>query len=69
MNKHLQNQKRVFALLFALYFGMGMANAFDFTVKCSTGQWLYYNIIDYSNHYVELTYPGTLSNPWAGTMI
>ena len=40
---------------------------FDFLGACSTGQTLYYNIIDATNHYVEITYPGTnSSNPWGG---
>ena len=67
MKKHLQHQKGVFVLLLlALFVGMGTANAYDFYKNCSTGQRLYYNIIDATNHYVELTYPGTFGEPWAG---
>ncbi len=48
-----------------LLFAMGMTKiyAYDFSAVCSTGQTLYYNIIDSENHYVELTCPGT---PWNG---
>jgi hypothetical protein len=69
MKRVLHTKKGVFVLLLALFMGMGTTYAFNFAVRCSTGQWLYYNVIDATNHYVELTYPGTLSNPWEGTMI
>ena len=69
MKRFSHNPKRVFAIFFAFCLGLGTAYAYNFSVKCSTGQWLYYNIIDYDNRYVELTYPGTASNPWEGTMI
>ena len=49
--------KRFLMLLFALFLGLGTVFAYDFASQCSTGQWLYYNIIDATNHYVELTYP------------
>ena len=40
---------------------------YDFSAVCSTGQTLYYNIIDANNHYVEITYPGSsTSSPWEG---
>ena len=38
--------------------------AYDFSAICSTGQTLYYNITDATNHNVALTYPG--SNPYSG---
>ena len=57
MKRLLHFPKRIIAFLVALVLGMGTAFAYDFTSKCSTGQWLYYNIIDATNHYVELTYP------------
>ena len=67
MNRSLLNQKGVFALLLVLFMGMGTAYAYNFSKQCSTGQWLYYNIINSTNHYVEITYPGTsTSNPWGG---
>lgn len=67
MEKILQNRKEVFAFFLALCLGMGTAYAYDFSKVCSTGQRLYYNIIDATNHYVALTYPGTsTSNPWGG---
>ena len=59
--------KGVFALLLALFLGMGTAYAHDFSAVCSTGQTLYYNIIDATNHYVEITCPGAnTSIPWDG---
>lgn len=43
----------------------GKMYAYDFSAVCATGQRLYYNIIDATNHYVELTYPGSsIYNPW-----
>jgi hypothetical protein len=46
---------------------MGTAYAADFSATCSTGQTLYYNITDATNHYVEITFPGTSSDsPWEG---
>ena len=47
--------------------GMTKGFAYDFSKVCSTGQTLYYDIIDATNHYVEMTYPGTSSlRPWNG---
>ena len=66
MKRTLQHRKGVFALLLALFLGMGTAYAYDFYKNCSTGQRLYYNVIDATNHYVEITYPGTSSNPYGG---
>ena len=66
MKKLLLNRKRVFAFLLALCLGMGTAFASDFSAVCPTGQTLYYNIIDATNHYVEITYPGTSNNWWDG---
>ena len=37
--------------------GMGKGYAYDFSSVCSTGQTLYYNIIDATNRYVEVTSP------------
>lgn len=53
------------AILFALFLGIGTASAYDFSAVCETGQTLYYNIIDASNEYVEITAP-SLGNldPW-----
>ena len=43
---------------------VGKLYAYDFSAVCETGQSLYYNIIDASNHHVELTYPGSfVGNP------
>jgi len=39
--------------------------AYDFSAPCSTGQTLYYNIIDATNHYVELTCPGPANSSGA----
>ena len=66
MKRSLQLRKRFFALLLVLGLGMGTAFASDFSAVCTTGQTLYYNIIDATNHYVEITYPGTLGNLWGG---
>ena len=67
MKRTLQHQKGVFALLLALGLGMGTAYAYDFSAVCSTGQTLYYNIINATNHYVEITHPGTsIITPWDG---
>ena len=65
MKRVLLIKKGVFALLLALSLGMGTAYAsYDFSKVCSTGQTLYYNIIDATNHYVEITCPGFYS--WNG---
>ena len=67
MKRSLQLRKRFFALLLVLGLGMGMAYASDFSAVCTTGQTLYYNIIDNTNHYVEITYPGrNFWEPWDG---
>ena len=39
--------------------------AYDFSAVCETGQTLYYNITDATNHYVALTCPST---NWSGYM-
>jgi hypothetical protein len=67
MKRFIKMQKGIFVLLLVLCWGMGTAYAYDFSKTCSTGQTLYYNIIDATNRYVEITYPGTDSDaPWAG---
>ena len=66
MKKKLHPQKSLFALLLALFVGMGTAYAADFSAVCSTGQTLYYNIIDATNHYVAITFPGTVNNWYEG---
>ncbi len=45
---------------------LGTVNAYDFSqVNSGGGQTLYYNIIDATNHYVEITYPGSSTSlPW-----
>ncbi|MBR5725498.1 MAG: leucine-rich repeat protein [Muribaculaceae bacterium] len=65
MKKFLHMQKGVFALLLALGLGMGTAYAYDFSETYS-GKTFYFNIINSTQHYVEITYPGTSSNPWEG---
>ena len=54
------------AVMIALLLGVaGNMYAYDFSYVCGTGQTLYYNIINTTNHYVELTYPGSsMWNPW-----
>lgn len=57
-NRILQFRMAVKAVMIALLFGAaGTIYAYDFSAVCSTGQTLYYNIIDATNHYVELTSP------------
>ena len=66
MKRVLPNLKGVFALLLALSLGMGTAYAYNFSTTYY-GKTFYYNIIDATNHYVEITYPGTsATNPWDG---
>lgn len=69
MNKRNLHPKRALrsVLLVLLLSAVGMTNAFaayDFSAVCETGQTLYYNITNATNHYVELTCPG--SNSWNG---
>ena len=60
-------QKGFFALLLALCLGSGTAYAYNFSATCSSGQTLYYNVIDATNHYVEITYPSDdFLTPWDG---
>ena len=67
MKKFLQHRKGAFALLLALFLGMGTAYAYDFSATCPSGQTLYYNITDATNHYVEITCPGTPNEDgWQG---
>ena len=68
MKKKLHLQKSLFALLLALFLGMGTTYAADFSAVCSTGQTLYYNITDATNHYVEITFPVAVweDDPWEG---
>ena len=68
MKTNLLKLRRVLsATLFVLLLNVvGMTNAFayDFSAECSTGQTLYYNITDATNHYVEVTCPG--NHNWSG---
>lgn len=71
MQKGLLQRKGVLrAILLVLLLnslGMKKMNAYDFSAVCETGQTLYYNIIDTTNHYVQITYPGILwSYGWEG---
>ena len=66
MKRFLLQRKGAFALLLALFLGLGTAYAHDFSAVSPSGQTLYYNIINATNHYVELTYPGTFIEPWEG---
>ena len=58
-------QKGFIALLLALFLGSGTAYAYDFS-KTISGKTLYFNITNSTQHYVEITYPGSNSNPWGG---
>ena len=69
--KSLQTKMALHTALLVLLLsvaGMGKGYAYDFSAVCPTGQTLYYNITDATNHYVELTYPGTAFNfqYWTG---
>ena len=66
MKRVLSIQKGVFALLLALGLGMGTAYAYSFSATCSTGQTLYYNIINSTQQYVEITSPGPFPYSWDG---
>ena len=44
--------------------GIKIMYAHDFEAICPSGQTLYYNIIDASNHYVEITYPDDSYYNW-----
>ena len=67
MKHSLHFQKRFLAFFIALIMGTGTAfAAYDFSAVCSTGQTLYYNIIDATNHYVEITCPNTSYPYWEG---
>ncbi len=60
MNKHLQTKKRLFVLFFVLSLGIGKVwAAFSFSAACPTGQTLYYNITDATNHYVAVVAPAS----------
>ena len=67
MKKFLPNKKGFFALLLALCLGSATAYAsYDFSAVCN-GKTLYFNVIDATNHYVEITYPANSSaDPWVG---
>lgn len=58
------------ALLVLLLGAAGMTEVYatyDFSAICPTGQTLYYNIIDVTNHYIELTCPGEgMYHSWDG---
>ena len=38
--------------------GLTKMYAYSFSAVCSTGQTLYYNNTNATNHYVEITFPG-----------
>ena len=57
MKRFLQHPNRIFALLLALSLGIGTAYAYNFSATYS-GKTFYFNIINSTNHWVEVTYPG-----------
>ena len=59
-DKHFS--QRFAALLIVFFFGLAPAWAFDFSSVCSSGQSLYYEVIDESH--VKVVYPG--NSPWVG---
>ena len=59
--------KRVMIILFVLLLnsaGMKNVYAHDFEAICPSGQTLYYNITDATNHHVEITYPDDSYYNW-----
>ena len=64
--KQINYNRTYYALLLFLFCIVGVTKgfAYDFSVVCSTGQTLYYNIIDATNHCVKLTSPEYYS--WEG---
>ena len=62
---HLQHKKRILAILIALLMGTGSAWAYDFSAVCPSGQTLYYNITDATNHYVALVSPNNYNPYWS----
>ena len=69
--RFLQMKTMAKAMMIMLLLGaVGKMYAYDFSAVCETGQTLYYNIINATNHYVELTYPGsTMWDPWNGYIL
>ncbi len=58
--RNLHLQKKDLAILFVLLLSMAGVTkvyAYSFSAVCPSGQTLYYNITDATNHYVEVTYP------------
>lgn len=69
MMRFLQTKRDLRAVLLFLLLnviGIGQGLSFDFSAECSTGQLLYYNIIDSNRHYVGLTFPGPDYWPYHG---
>ena len=72
MNVRILHWKRalhsVLIILLLSAAGLTKMYAYDFSAVCSTGQTLYYNITDVTNHYVELTCPGEANydDYWSG---
>ena len=71
--KNLHRKRAAFYVLFILLLSMvGMTKmyaSYDFSAVCPTGQTLYYNITNATNHYVELACPGNATSvywSWAG---
>ena len=58
---HRRKRKHFLLILLLCLAGMTKMYAYDFSAVCETGQTLYYNITNATNHYVELTYPGTVN--------
>lgn len=51
-------------ILFLCSAGLSKSYAYDFSAVCSSGQTLYYNITDATNHFVEITWPNSIETPW-----
>jgi hypothetical protein len=61
----MKTQKIIIIALLLWTLCLTKAFAYDFSAVCDSGQTLYYNVIDTTNHYVELTFAGTgYHDPW-----
>ena len=72
MKRHIHSPQRIIAYFVALFLGVGSAFAdsdYDFSSVCSSGQTLYYYIIDATNYQVEMTSPGSSTWDPSGNII
>ena len=62
----LQSFLALCVLEFALFCNVKQANAYSFSATLSSGQTMYYNITDATNHEVALTFPNAQNSSWDG---